>query len=324
MNDKGGTSNLDQLLQSETRYRRLFESAQDGILIVDAGNGQVLDANPYIAELLGFLPAELLGKNLWDLGLFADVSAIKSVFAKLQGAGYARHDDLPLLSKDGHRVDVEFVSNRYREGDADVIQCNIRNIAQRKHQQAELQRVANTDDLTGLANRRHILSAAVDELKRAQRYRRPLSLLILDIDHFKRINDTCGHAIGDRALRVFADTCQRVIRDADLIGRLGGEEFIVLMPETPQQAAVDAAERLRAEIAAIKLLPDREDCPTSTVSIGVATTQFGDEPLNSLMMRADDQLYRAKETGRNRVCAETAPVGAALRPEDATARPQTP
>lgn len=298
---------LQRLSASEIRYRRLFEAAQDGILIVDAQSGEVLDANPYIAELLGFSPAELSGRKLWELGLFSDRTTIKAVFATLQRTGYARHDDLPLLSKDGRRVDVEFVSNAYHEGRGDVIQCNIRDISQRKYQQAELQRAANTDDLTGLANRRRILSAALDELQRAHRYRRPLSLLILDVDLFKSINDTYGHAVGDRALRAFADVCRAIVRNADLVGRLGGEEFAVLLPETGTQAAVEAAERLRVAIAAIRLQSDHDDTPGMTVSIGVATTSDGQETLHQLLAHADAQLYRAKESGRNRVCADGVP-----------------
>lgn len=310
---KDGTSNLDQLRQSETRYRRLFESAQDGILIVDARDGQVLDANPFIAELLGFSPAELSGRKLWELGLFRDTTAIKSVFATLQDSGYARHEDLPLKSKDGRQVDVEFVSNRYREGDAEVIQCNIRDISRRKLLQDQLRQAADTDELTGLANRRHILELAQNELQRARRYRRSLSVLMLDIDNFKRINDTYGHAVGDRALRAFADSCRIIIRNADLIGRLGGEEFIVLMPETPQQAAVEAADRLRIAVAAVKLLPECDRCPPVTASIGVATTADGAEHLDCLLQRADRQLYRAKDAGRNCVCADE--IAAAVPPQ---------
>lgn len=295
---------LTQLQHSETRYRRLFETAQDGILILNARSGQVVDANPYIAELLGYSQAELAGKEVWDLGLFCDVTASKAVFATLQRTGYARHDDLPLLSKDGRRIDVEFVSNRYREGDGTVIQCNIRDISQRKYRQAALQRAATIDDLTGVANRRHILNAALEELQRAHRYRRPLSLLMLDLDHFKQVNDQYGHAVGDRALRTFAGVCRMIVRNADLIGRLGGEEFVVLLPETQLPAAVDAAQRLRAAIAAVPLLPEREDSPTITVSIGVATTGDGQETLHELLVRADRQLYRCKEGGRNRVCAD--------------------
>ncbi|MFA5939885.1 MAG: sensor domain-containing diguanylate cyclase [Sinimarinibacterium sp.] len=299
-------SNLEDLRASEARYRRLFESAQDGILIVNAANAQVIDANPYIGELLGFLPAELTGKKLWELGVIRDVNALKSVFETLQRSGYARHDDLPLLSKDGRQVDVEFVSNRYLDGGQSVIQCNIRDISQRKYEHAELKRAATTDDLTGLANRRQVIKSVIDELQRARRYKRPLSLLTLDVDRFKYINDVYGHAVGDRVLRSLADVCRVVVRHADLAGRMGGDEFIVLLPETALQAAIDAAQRLRRSIEAVRLLPDRGDAPTMTVSIGVATTTDGQESLHELLSRADQQLYRAKAGGRNSVCADDA------------------
>jgi len=117
---------------SELRYRRLFESAKDGILILDASTGQITDVNPFMVDLLGYTREEYLGKVLWEIGAFKDVAANKSAFLELQHLQYIRYDDLPLTTKDGRQADVEFVSNVYPEGDHDVIQCNIRDISKRK------------------------------------------------------------------------------------------------------------------------------------------------------------------------------------------------
>ncbi|HEX5273169.1 MAG TPA: PAS domain S-box protein, partial [Gemmataceae bacterium] len=123
---------------SETRYRRLFETAQDGILILDALTRRILDANPFLAEMLGYSLAELIGKELWEIGLFRDIEANKVAFRQLQAEGYIRYDDLPLLTKDGRHIDVEFVSNVYPVDGRQVIQCNIRDVTARKRAEEAL------------------------------------------------------------------------------------------------------------------------------------------------------------------------------------------
>jgi PAS domain S-box-containing protein len=132
------------LIASETQYRRLFESAQDGILIVDAGTGQIQDVNPFLLDLLGFSREEYLGKKLWEIAAFQDSEASKSAFLELQQKGYIRYDNIPLHSKTGSNVEVEFVSNIYDVGLKKVIQCNIRDITERKHAEAEIQQL-NSD-----------------------------------------------------------------------------------------------------------------------------------------------------------------------------------
>jgi PAS domain S-box-containing protein len=129
------------LVASEAQYRRLFESAQDGILIVDSGTGQIQDVNPFLLDLLGFSREEYLGKKLWEVAAFQDGAASKSAFLELQQRGYIRYDNIPLHSKAGHSVDVEFVSNIYDVGLKKVIQCNIRDITERKQAEAAIQQL---------------------------------------------------------------------------------------------------------------------------------------------------------------------------------------
>ena len=132
----------DPVSVSELRYRRLFETAKDGILILDSDTGEITDANPFISELLGYSHAELMGKQLWEIGLFGDQQASKAAMRQLQETRYIRYEDLPLKAKSGSRIDVEFVSNVYREGDRTVIQCNIRDISERKRVDDELRQAA--------------------------------------------------------------------------------------------------------------------------------------------------------------------------------------
>jgi diguanylate cyclase (GGDEF)-like protein len=160
--------------------------------------------------------------------------------------------------------------------------------------------LATTDGMTGLFNRRHFLALAETEWNRFQRYGQPLSMLLLDIDMFKTINDRYGHDAGDRMIIEIAALCRAHSRASDIIGRLGGEEFCLLLPETRLDSACDAAERLRESVARLKLT-ERDEAVTATVSIGVAEASGGDT-LSILLKQADEALYEAKRTGRNRVC----------------------
>lgn len=169
---------------------------------------------------------------------------------------------------------------------------------------ARLHHLSITDPLTGLANRRHFEQAAMLELSRCQRYGSPLALLLLDLDHFKQINDRYGHATGDSLLKAFADRLREQLRDVDLAARWGGEEFVVLMPATSPDQALLVAERLRQQIqtitlAARPLLGGAHEQLLCTVSIGVALGEMEETLLELLLHKADEGLYAAKAAGRN-------------------------
>lgn len=135
---KSPRTRLEHALKaSEVRYRRLFESAQDGILILDAGTGSITDVNPFLVKLLGCTRRQFLGKQLWEIGLFRDAAKSKAAFQELQKTGYIRYENLPLQTEDGRRIEVEFVSNAYQADGIRVIQCNIRDITLRKHAEME-------------------------------------------------------------------------------------------------------------------------------------------------------------------------------------------
>ena len=170
-----------------------------------------------------------------------------------------------------------------------------------------LRRMATTDPLTGAFNRRHFMELMTREQRRADRYRAAFSILMIDIDHFKRVNDTYGHQVGDRAIQAMAEACRKTTRPTDLVARYGGEEFVVALTHTDRAGAVRVAERLRQAVAEISLQTEQGALMFSA-SIGVST-HVTTSTIEQLIGRADQALYRAKHEGRNRVCTEE-PVAA--------------
>lgn len=170
----------------------------------------------------------------------------------------------------------------------------------------KLEKLSTTDALTGLANRRYLLENFTTEYERAKRYKHHLSILLIDVDHFKKVNDTYGHPCGDRVLKKTADILKKTVRSSDLVARYGGEEFVVLLPETDNAHTLVIAEKLRNEVASNTLLCE-ESTLSITISIGVASYPEIDssDPMQ-LLKAADQALYNAKNNGRNQVISYAA------------------
>ncbi len=235
-------------------------------------------------------------------------------FARLVRTG-PRHRLTPVIFVERGERDRDRVREAFEAGGYDVIFLPIRreelisrleNMTRINHLQQRLMelnhrlaQLANYDALTGVANRRHFLDRFRLEVERARRYHRPLGVLLLDIDHFKRINDNHGHQAGDEVLRWLGKLLRENFRKVDLIGRLGGEEFMVLLPETSPEGLAKAAERFRARVAADPLFFQGEEIPF-TISIGGLSRVPGEEETAStLYSEADALLYEAKRAGRN-------------------------
>ena len=300
---------IEQSLEnSELRYRRLFEAAQDGILILDAETGAITDVNPFLIDMLGYSREEFIRKKLWDVGAFKDTKASKDAFETLQKNKYIRYKDLPLRSKDGRLIQVEFVSNVYLAGDQKVIQCNIRDITERKQAQdallkseALLREQSVRDHLTGLFNRRYMEETLERELLRASRKQLSLGIIMLDVDDFKRFNDTCGHAAGDVILRELGQLLLGHVRGEDFPSRYGGDEFIIALPDTSREVTRERAELLCECARNFNIQFEGQRLEAVTLSLGVAA--FPEDGLTraAVLRAADEALYRAKREGRGRV-----------------------
>jgi diguanylate cyclase (GGDEF)-like protein/PAS domain S-box-containing protein len=293
---------------SEIRYRRLFEAAQDGILILDARTGKITDVNPFLINMLGYSREEFIQKKLWEVGAFKDIQASKDAFRALQKNEYIRYQDLPLRAKNGRLIQVEFVSNVYMAGDEKVIQCNIRDITERKQAQdallesQELLREQSVrDHLTGLFNRRYMEETLERELLRASRKQLSLGIIMLDVDNLKRYNDTYGHAAGDAILRELGELLLKNIRGEDVPSRYGGDEFIIVLPDASREVTQERAELLRQNAHHIPIPFEGQPLDTPTLSIGVAVFPEHGSTSASVLKAADDALYRAKSEGRDRV-----------------------
>lgn len=166
---------------------------------------------------------------------------------------------------------------------------------------ADLEKLASIDPLTQCANRRHFFEVGYDEVMRAQRHKHPLALLALDLDHFKQINDTFGHSAGDQVLRVTADIFRNASRPTDITGRIGGEEFAIILPETHASGALNIADRILANCRSARVVLDDNRIVTFTISIGVALLQEGNWNFEQLLQQADTALYAAKQAGRDQI-----------------------
>lgn len=270
---------------------RIFTNIPDGIMVLDE-HDRIIYANDALA-----LPAEKPGRYFGT-----PVASLYPVFPRLDRILRAGGGETGMTVSDaaGEReFDVRVSELTDRRGEVIGRLLLFRDITERMRLEGELRRIATTDELTGLLNRREFLEQATREFNRSLRYGNAISLLLVDIDHFKTINDRYGHAAGDEALRRLARAGEGCIRSTDIFGRLGGDEFAVLLLETDAANAVELAERLRTTLDAVGVDTDRGHT-AFTVSIGVAS-RTDDRSIDELMSRADRSLYRAKNAGRDRV-----------------------
>ncbi len=291
-----------QLRESEQNFRRLFENMQDVYYRTDS-QGVVLHVGPGVRRVLGYEPHEIEGRTAES---YYPQSSDRDAFkAAIMEKGEVSDFPGQMVRRDGSIIDISISSHLLYDhaGNFAGVEGIYRDVTQRKNLERELHRLATTDMLTGMANRRAFLETATAIYERARTHTEPLTLLMLDLDHFKAINDRLGHLEGDRALVEFAHAVRAHLRASDIVGRLGGEEFGVLLPLTSATEAVEVATRILQGVADLELLDETGNPYHITASLGLGAIRTTDRSLRDMLDRADQALYLAKNRGRNQIAS---------------------
>lgn len=294
---------LDQLHVRTSKYQMFLQVASDGIVVMDE-TGRIQEVSAGFLRMVCATREEVLASSIWDWDALNDEEACKRRLASV--------NEEPILfrtinrTKTGSLWNAEVSAAAMNINGQRLIWASARDITERKRLESELQRRATTDELTGVPNRGHFMETLKSEFSRARRHDRSLAVIMMDLDHFKSINDLHGHATGDDVLRAVTRACSKALREEDFLGRLGGEEFAIMLPETEALNAMEAAERFRKLITNIAVdAADSNNGPQvirPTCSLGVAIAVPTDSNHEQLLARADKALYEAKASGRNRAC----------------------
>lgn len=285
------------LRDSEFRHRRLFETAGDAILIIDCDGRTVHDLNAQCAHILAMSVDEVRGCYLDDLPIFTTLGNAQLVLDALRQNTLMKWDEWSWERLDGVMVSVEVLCTTYRVGDKLLAQCTLRDVKARKEAEARVRYLAMHDALTGLPNRTLLMDRLGQAIARARRDGSQVGLLLLDLDHFKHVNDSLGHFVGDALLEEVAMRLRSVLRDSDTPARLGGDEFVI--------AAGDLSSVVDAEILARRIHAALEpefqvDGHTLRIGTSIGISLFpgdGDSP-SALLQAADTAMYQAKKNGR--------------------------
>ena len=288
-------------------FQQLAQSTNDVIVVTAAAplgppGPIIVYVNPAFTALTGYDADEVIGRSTRLLhGPNTDPQTVATVRAAMEEQRPIRVELLNYNRDDEEFwIDTNIVPLRDAHGRVTHFATIGRDLSATKRLQQELQIMASTDPLTGLLNRRRFLEQAEKEFLRSQRYQHELAAVMLDIDHFKTINDTHGHFVGDQVLIALSRAAENLLRDIDILCRWGGEEFVILMPETPLAGAAILAERLREMLARLTV-DTTAGTVRFTVSAGVAARCEPDAGLTDILQRADTALYAAKQHGRNRI-----------------------
>ena len=329
----------ESLIENEKQYRLLAERMADVIWVLDVQTMRFKYVSPSVEKLLGYTPEEILELSIDQVILPDSLEHINATLPErirhfLEGdqTAITDMDEIHQWCKDGSNVLTEVVSTLVLNEKTELEAIGVaRDITRRKQVENELrhanelletahrelqkmfayeQLLARTDGLTGLYNRRYFFELAGREFKASMRYQRPLSIILLDVDGFKQVNDTFGHATGDAILLQIAETATAQIRNVDVLARYGGDEFIVLLPQTHAQEAFHIAERIRNSVAARRVVAENSPFIV-TLSLGVAEILHSprDGSVEDTIRRADKALYKVKQNGSNHTAIFTLDSG---------------
>lgn len=311
------SKDISNLALSEKKFSYAFYLNPTLMSISSLEDGYYLDVNESYCEKLEYKREELVGHSSVKLGIFMNTNARELAKEIIIKEGKLVNHKIIFRTKSGKELIGLTSANQINIGGKDYLLTMINditeleemhtNLQKKNHQLEKLNRLlvtqAVTDELTGLYNRRYIVTSLEREIERAERYLQPLTVMMLDLDRFKKVNDSYGHPVGDQVLVTAAAIIRSNIRKIDIAGRFGGEEFMVILPQTNLSDSTVVAERIRQEI---------EQCPFTSkdihVTISIGICEYAGEDMNQLVSRADELLYLAKNNGRNRIETATASV----------------
>jgi diguanylate cyclase (GGDEF)-like protein/PAS domain S-box-containing protein len=278
----------------------LVNSVPGAFYVVDQ-QGNYATWNSYLNRLTGLSNTELRNRSSLLTIAEQDRPLAATKLREAFESGYAQAE-LHVLTRDRGTRLYFMTARRFEVGGAAYLVGVGVDTTDRRARLQQLEKAAHIDPLTHVPNRGYFLDLAAQEFSRSRRYGHPLSLWMIDVDHFKNVNDTWGHHAGDLALQALGQVGREALRDWDIMGRMGGEEFAVLLPDTDTTQALLVAERMRQKIATTGLSLETDTTAHLTISIGVATMRKDDDGVERLLDRADHALLEAKRTGRDKVC----------------------
>lgn len=291
-------------------FKNIVDSANDIIIItkassIDPPGPEIVYANQSFTELTGYSAEEMIGQNPRILQFSETDPATRAEIRTALMANEPVRTTIRNISKTGRTywLDLSIIPLHNGEGEVTHFAAIERDVTSELEYSRKLARLSTTDHLTEIMNKRAFDQLLQEHFEKFQRDRASYSILYMDIDHFKSINDTHGHQDGDTVLRKVAETCISVLRPYDMVARLGGEEFGVLLPGTGESDSTAVAERLRRAIGLMRIQGEKA-CLQVTVSIGISCPEQGDLDGFDALKRADSALYAAKNAGRNRVCSD--------------------
>lgn len=280
------------------RLEEIIKSSPFPIVISRLSDDKILMANDNAVKLFGILPSELDRYRLKDF--FADGDNRQLLNERLEKEKEVHDFEVLAKAVNGETPFWLLTSANVIDYNYDVaLYCSFQDITSRKNREAVLKNQATRDPLTSLFNRRYFEDEVNRRIAAAQANHQQYSVLMIDADHFKRVNDTYGHKTGDKVLIELSSTAEKSLRQDDIVARYGGEEFVVFLPELSAEAAKIVADRLRETISKIVVYSDQGDEVRFTVSIGISSSAISDN-IDTLIKTSDEALYRAKENGRNR------------------------
>lgn len=297
-------TDLGEAQSQRDEVRDLYDHAPCGYHSLDK-EGRIVRMNQTELGWLGRSLEEVLGRPYSDFLSEQSQQVFRERFPEFARDGYIRDLEMELIKGTGSPMPILISATAIRDAQGNFLasRTTVFDNTEQKMNEAQLERLARTDVLTSLSNRRDFYERAQQEVARAKRSGKAFSLMLLDVDFFKKINDQYGHAGGDEVLRRLSRVLSDLLREVDSPARLGGEEFVVLMPETPLEGARLVAERVRAGMEATVVELGDGRLIRFTVSIGLAQWADGEDDIDVPLHRADEALYRAKAGGRNQVCS---------------------